>query len=79
MVNVIGGPPHVPFSLTVIVATRDTPEVFTAALKLAILPVPLAASPMDVLSFVHVTDAPVFTPNAPTLIRDPEHTTISDF
>ena len=79
IVKVIGDPAQVPFSLTVIVATRGEPEVFTAALKSAIVPDPLAASPIDVLLFVQVTVAPVLVVKAPTLIRSPEHTTMFGF
>jgi hypothetical protein len=79
MVKVICAPPQVPFSLTVIVATLSAPEVFTAALKSAMLPEPEAAKPIEVLLFVQVTETPVLTLNAPTPIRSPEHTLMSDF
>jgi hypothetical protein len=48
-------------------------------LKFAMLPEPEAARPIEVLLFVQVTEAPVLTLNAPTLIRSPEHTLIFDF
>ena len=71
MVKLIGVPPHAPFSVTVIVPVIADPVVFAAALKLAMLPEPLAASPINVLEFVQLTDAPVLTANAPTVISSP--------
>jgi hypothetical protein len=63
----------------VIVPVIAVPVRFAAALKLAMLPAPLAPSPIDVLLFVQVTEAPVLTTNAPTLIVAPGHTLMSAF
>ena len=62
IVNVIGAPLHVipPLlkrGVTVIVATTG-PVVLLIAVKLAILPVPLAANPMLGVLFVHVNTVP---------------------
>ena len=43
------------------------------------LPEPLAARPIAVLLFVHVTEAPVFTEKLPTLILSVGHTLMSGF
>ena len=49
--------------------------VALSAVKLAILPVPLAARPMDVLLFVHVNTVPTTVPLKVTgAVGDPAHT-----
>src|SRR5688500_6391382 len=79
IVKIISPPPQVPSSLTVMMATSGTPLRFAAALKSVMSPVPLAARPIAGLSLVQVTEAPVFTTNAPMLIRSPGQTVISGF
>ena len=50
--------------------------VALSAVKLAILPVPLAARPMDVLLFVHVNTVPATVPLKVTgAVATPAHTT----
>jgi hypothetical protein len=51
-------PPAVNVGVTIIVATTGKFELFIAV-KEPILPVPLAASPIEVLLFVHVYEVPV--------------------
>jgi hypothetical protein len=79
MVKLIGEPPHAPFSDTTIVPVIAEPVVFVAAVKSPIVFDPLGPRPIAVLLFVHVTPAPVFTLNAPTLIVSPGHTTMFGF
>ena len=82
IVNVFVGPSQVtdPFSkcgVTTIVATTGAVPVLVAVND-AISPVPLAASPIDVSSFVHVyvTVPPVFVvPKVTAVVELPLHTT----
>ena len=79
IVKLIGEPPHDAFSVTVMVALIVDPVLFVPATKSLMSPDPLAARPMAVLLLVQVTDAPVFTLKAPTLIVSPGHTLMFDF
>ena len=77
MVNVLVGPlqetlPPVNTGVTVIVAVTADEPAFTAE-KAAMSPVPLAASPMDVVLFVHVYEVAV-PPNVTAVVLDALHT-----
>ena len=76
--NVFEGPlqetaPPVNTGVTVIVAVTADDPVFTAE-NAAMFPVPLAASPILVLSFVHVNDVAPVPENVTAVVFDPLHT-----
>ena len=78
MVKVFVGPlqetlPPVNTGVTVMVAVTGDEPVFTAE-KAAILPVPLAARPIEVLLFVHVNDVAPVPEKETAAVFDPLHT-----
>ena len=77
MVNVFDGPlqdtpPPVNTGVTVIVAVTAEEPAFTAE-NAAMSPVPLAASPMEVVLLVHVYEVAV-PPNVTAVVLDPLQT-----